>query len=258
MSADIGRRMLLFGRWLLESLIKLLVGWVRFLIGSRRSFGVGVVAAVLLVAADEIPGPKGTPAIDQLPTNVLYAITVLELFIVASGMRLVSASRTAGWIRFIGAWICGGLAYVLFAPSASQLAATGRYPAGGREILATAGAAVALLAAAAMYNWAALKKILAAERTHTTARLTRGRILTAVARRPLPVPAAPAYSLWYAWAACALSASPAAAHRAAEAAVSALRSGANARDASNAAKRSIWTPAGVVDRFRSTAGGDAA
>ena len=81
MSADMGRRMLLFGRWLLESLIKLLVGWVRFLVGSRRSFGVGVVAAVLLVAADEIPGPKGTPAIDQLPTNVLYAITVLELFI---------------------------------------------------------------------------------------------------------------------------------------------------------------------------------
>jgi hypothetical protein len=132
-----------------------------------------------------------------------------------------------------------------------RLASMGWYPAGNAEIIPAPAVAVGLVAAGAVNNRAALGKVLAAERSRSTTRLTQDRILTMLAKRPLPVPDDAAYSSWYAWSVCALPGAPAAAHRAAEAALAALRSGATARAAADVAARSRWSPAAVVERVRS-------
>jgi hypothetical protein len=254
---DSGRSVAI-GQWLLEALILLLVGWVHFLFATRRGIIVGVALFAIVVVTYEAPGAQGSPAFDQLPGPTRDAITLFELFVVAVGVRFASglgkAARRAGWIRFFGAWAVGGSGIFIVSYAVSQLASTGRYSAGTLQLLAAAGVTVALLAAGAISNWAALGKALAAQRSRSTARLTRSRILAAVAKRPLAVPPGAAYSSWYAWAVCALPASPVGAHRAAEAAISALGSGAKAGAAADAARRSRWTPAAVAQRVRSRVG----
>jgi len=259
--ADVGRWTLAMGRWLLESLRLLLRGWVPFFFRTKRGLIVGLVLVGFFIAVDETPGAQGPLSIVQLSSPDLYASVALELFIIAVGVRLASGfrnrARRAGWIRFLASWSASALVYGLVVSGIPRFASTGGYDVGRFQISAAAGLALAVLAAGAINNWAALARILALERSDSTARATRRRILNAVARRPLPAPSGAAYSVWYAWAICALSASPAAAHRAAEAAVSALRSGAGPASAADAARRSRWTPAGVVDRLRPAARGTA-
>ena len=259
--ADVGRWALVIAQWLLESLLLLLRGWIPFFFRTKRGFIVGLVLVGFFIAIDETPGAQGSLSIVQLSSPDLYASAALELSIIAVGVRLAAGfrnrARRAGWIRFVASWSAGGLLYALVVSGVPRFASTGGYDMGRFQISAAAGLALALLAAGAINNWAALARILAVERSDSTARLTRRRILDAVARRPLAVPSAAAYSLWYAWAICALAISPAAAHRAAEAAVAAMRSGADPATAAGAAKRSRWAPARFVDRFRSTAKGTA-
>lgn len=257
MGVDIGRRLLATVRWLVESMILLFVGAARFLFASWRGLIVGVVVVAILVLLDEIPGPKGTPAINAWPVPVLNAITVFEVFIIAACWRLASGfrnrARRAGWTRFLSTWAAGGLVFALVALGVSRLASMGWYPAGGAEMIPAPAVVLGLLAAAAVGNRAALGKTLATEHSRSADRLIRGRILAAVAKRPLLLPDGAAYSSWYAWAACGLAGSPAIAHHAAEAAVSSLMSGADAATAAGAARRSKWTPAGVVEQIRSKA-----
>jgi hypothetical protein len=255
--ADVGRAALATGRWLVESVILLFIRAVRFVFASWRGLVVGLVVIALLVLVDETPGPKGTPAINELPVPVLNAITVVELFIIGACWRIASGfrkpARRAGWTRFLSAWAAGGLVFAAVALLASLLASVRWYPGGSAEIIPAPAVALGLLAASAVYNWASLGEALAAERSRSSTRLTRERLLTAVARRPLPVPADGAYSSWYVWSLCALPGPPAAAHRAADAAVAALRSGADATAAAAAASRSRWSPAAIMDRVRSSA-----
>jgi hypothetical protein len=254
--ADIGRVALATGRWLVESVILLFIQAARFVFASWRGLVVGVVVIALLVLVDETPGPKGTPAINELPVPLLNAITVVELLIIAACWRVASGfrkpARRAGWTRFLSTWAAGGLVFAAIALLASLLASVGWYPGGSAEIIPAPAVALGLLVAGAVYNRAALGEALAAERLRSAARLTRDRLLTTVARRPLPVPADGAYSSWYVWSVCALPGPPGAAHRAAEAALAALRSGANAMAAADAAARSRWSLAAVVERFRWT------
>jgi hypothetical protein len=249
-----GRRVLATVRWLFESLIPLTAGAARFLFASWRGFIVGMVVIAVLVLLDEIPGPRGTPAIDQLPVPALTAITVLELFIIAACWRLASGfrspARRLGWARFLSTWAGGGLAFAVVALVIWRLASMGWYPAGNAEIIPAPAVAVGLLAAGAVNNRAALGKALASERSRSTTRLTQDRILAMLAKRPLAVPEDAAYSSWYAWSVCALPGGPATAHRAVQAAVAALRSGATARAAADAAARSRWSPAAVIERAR--------
>jgi hypothetical protein len=256
-AADIIGAWLATGRWLVGSLIRLFVQAARFFVASWRGFIVGVVVIALLVLVDETPGPKGTPAIDELPGPALNAITVFELFIIAVCWRVASGfrqpARRAGWTRFLSSWAGGGLVFAGVALVASRLASIGWYPGGTAEIIPAPAVALGLLAAGAAYNWAALGEALAAERSRSGARLTRARILTTVASRPLPVPDDGAYSSWYVWSVCAVPGSPALAHRAAEAALSALRTGSNPKTAAEAALRSRWAPAALIERVRSTA-----
>lgn len=252
--ADIGGAWLATGQWLVESIILVLVQAARFVFASWRGLVVGVVVIAVLVLLDETPGSNGTPAINELPVPALNAIFVVELFIVAACWRIASGfrkpARRAGWTRFLRTWAAGGLAFVAAALPASLLASVGRYPGGSADIIPAPAVALGLLGAGAAYNWAALGEALTAGRSRSAAQLIRDRLLTTLARRPLPVPADGAYSSWYVWSVCALPGPPAAAHRAAEAAVAALRSGATATVAAHAAGRSRWSPAAVVERIR--------
>lgn len=213
----------------------------------------GLVLVGLFIAVDETPGAQGSLSIVQLTPPELYASIAWELFFIAVFVRLASGfrnrARRAGWIRFLGSWIAAGVVYSLVTSGLSQLVSTGA-SSGGFQASAAVGVVVAVLAAGAIHNRGALAATIAAQRSVSTARLTRGRILDAVARRPMPLPTGATYSLWYAWAACALGASPAAAHRAAETAVSSLRSGADPGTAAGVAKRSRWTPTAIVERLR--------
>jgi hypothetical protein len=257
LGADIGRAALVTGRWLVRSVILLFIQAIRFVFASWRGLLVGVIVIALLVLVDETPGPKGTPAINELPVPLLNAITVVELFIIAACWRVASGfrkpARRAGWTRFLSTWAAGGLIFAAVALLASLLASVGRHPGGSADIVPAPAVALGLLAAGAVYNWAALGEALAAERSRSATRMTRERLLATVARRPLPVPADGTYGSWYVWSVCALPGPPAAAHRAAEAAVAALRSGADATAAADAASRSRWSPAAIVERVRSTA-----
>jgi hypothetical protein len=254
-AANMGRWILVIGRWLIQSLIRVVAGWVPFFTGTRSGFIVGLVLVAFFIAVDETPGAQGRLSIIQLNAAEIYASIAWELFIIAVCVRLAAGfrnrARRAGWIRFILSWAAAGVLYGLVTGGVLQLASTGADSAGRFQISAAAGVTIALLAVGAINNWSALATTVAAQRSVSTARLMRGRILDAVLRRPLPLPAGTAYSLWYAWAACALGASPIIAHRAAEAAVSSLRSGADPGTAAGAAKRSAWTPAALVERLRS-------
>ena len=253
-AANAGRWVLLIGRWLVKSAIRLVAGWVPFFSGTRSGFIVGLVLVGLFIATDETPAAQGSLSIVQLAPPDLYASIAWELFFIAVFVRLASGFRNrrrrAGWIRFLGSWVAAGVLYALVSSGVSQLTSPGASSTGRFQISAAVGVVVAVLAAGAIHNWGALAATIAAERSVSTARLTRGRILDAVARRPMPLPAGATYSLWYAWAACALGASPAAAHRAAETAVSSLRSGADPGTAAGVAKRSRWTPAAILERVR--------
>jgi len=243
------------GRWLLVSLILLFRRWVSFVFGTRSALIVGLISVGLFAGLDAYQGPQGS--LFQQPAPDLYSTVLFELVIVALCVRLVASlrdrARRPGWIRFLAAWTVALMVYGLAVTVVPRLATSSAYVTGRFQISAVGGLVVALVAAGAIYNWRALAKILATARLDSKARVTRRRILGAVAKRPLPVPAGATYSLWYSWAACELSASPAATHRAAEAAVSALKSGADAAAAAAVARLVLWSPAGIIDRFRSTA-----
>jgi hypothetical protein len=253
-AANVGRWVLVIGRWLIQSLVRLVAGWVPFFTGTKSGVIVGLVLVAFFIAIDETPGAQGSRSIIQLNAPDVYASIAWELFIIAVSVRLASGfrnrARRAGWIRFLFSWAAAGVLNALVTGGVLQVASTGGDSAVRFQISAAAGVTIALLAAGAIKNWSALAAAVAAQRSVSTARRTRGRILDAVSRRPVPLPAGTAYSLWYAWAACALGASPIIAHRAAEAAVSSLRSGADSGTAAGAAKRSAWTPAALIERLR--------